>query len=47
MQSRSALARLQQVTTLSLLAWALVWLGWYWERSPRLAVAGFMMIVIG
>lgn len=47
MQSRSALARLQQVTTLSLLAWALIWLGWYWERSPRLAVAGFLVIVMG
>jgi pimeloyl-ACP methyl ester carboxylesterase len=44
MQSRSALARLQQATTLSLLAAAVGWFGWHWPRSPILAVTGFLAI---
>ena len=47
MQSRSALARLQQVTTLSLLLAALAWLAWFWQRSPLLALAGFLAIAMG
>jgi len=45
MQSRSALARLQQATTLSALAAGVVWLAWYWRHSAWLAVAGFAIIV--
>ena len=47
MQPRSALARLQQVTTLSLLTSALAWLAWCWQRSPAFAWAGFGIIVLG
>ena len=47
MQRSSSLARLQQVTTLSLLALSVVWLGWYWPRSPTLALAGAALIVFG
>ena len=47
MQPRSALARLQQVTTLSLLAAAFAWLGWHWQRSPAAAVLGFAFIAFG
>ena len=47
MQPRSALARLQQVTTLSLLAAAFAWLGWHWQRSPATAVLGFALIAFG
>jgi triacylglycerol lipase len=43
MQSRSALARLQQGTTLSVLAAALAW-AWYWRATPWLALAGFALI---
>jgi hypothetical protein len=46
-QSRSALARLQQVTTVSLLCAALVWLVWHWQHSPLLAVTGFLAIAMG
>ena len=45
MPSRSALARLQQGTTLSLLLVALAWLGWHWRDSPALAVAGAVFIL--
>jgi pimeloyl-ACP methyl ester carboxylesterase len=47
MHPRSALARLQQVITLSLLAAALGWLAWHWQRSPLLAVGGFVLIAFG
>lgn len=47
MQPRSALARLQQVTTLSLLGGGLAWLAWHWPDSPLLAVAGFLVLVMG
>ncbi len=43
MQSRSALARLQQATTLGVLAAALAW-AWYWRGTPWLALAGFAVI---
>lgn len=43
---RSPLARLQQITTLSLLAAATAWLAWHWPRSPLLAVVGFAAIVL-
>jgi triacylglycerol lipase len=47
MPSRSALARLQQATTLALLLAALAWLGWRWHDSPVLALAGFALIAFG
>jgi len=47
MPSQSALARLQQVITLSLLSSALAWLAWHWRESPLLALAGFFVIVLG
>jgi pimeloyl-ACP methyl ester carboxylesterase len=47
MQSRSALARLQQAITLSLLSCAAVWLAWHWHDSRLLAVAGFLAIALG
>lgn len=47
MQPRSALARLQQAVTLSLLAAAIAWLAWHWPRSPGVAVLGFVLIAFG
>ncbi|HSV37008.1 MAG TPA: alpha/beta fold hydrolase [Ramlibacter sp.] len=47
MQTRSALARLQQVTTLGLLACASAWLAWHWRQSPGRAIAGFVIIALG
>jgi pimeloyl-ACP methyl ester carboxylesterase len=47
MPSSSALARLQQVTTLSLLVGATAWLTWYWGRSPFIALGGFVAIAMG
>ena len=47
MQSRSALARLQQAITLSSLAGAMAWLIWHWQGSPFSAAAGFLLIVSG
>jgi len=46
MQPRSSLARLQQATTLSLLAAALAWLAWHWDSSPMRASAGFLVIAM-
>lgn len=46
MHSRSALARLQQATTLSLLLAASAWLGGHWRDSPAVALAGFALIVL-
>jgi hypothetical protein len=45
MPLRSALARLQQGTTLTLLLVALAWLGGHWRSSPALAVAGAVFIL--
>jgi pimeloyl-ACP methyl ester carboxylesterase len=45
MPLHSALARLQQGTTLSLLLAALAWLAWHWRDSPALAVAGAVFIL--
>lgn len=45
--SRSTLARLQQVITVSLLFAAVTWLAWYWRDAPLLALAGFAVIVLG
>lgn len=47
MRPHSALARLQQVLTLTSLAAALTWLAWHWRDSPVLALAGFFTIVLG
>lgn len=44
MQSRSALARLQQAITLSLLFCAAAWLAWHWRDSRLVAIAGFLAI---
>ena len=41
------LARLQKITTLSLLAAALAWGLIFWRDSPALAVAGFAAILLG
>lgn len=46
MPSRSALARLQQVTTLSLLVAGAAWLAWFWNASHVVAIAGFAAIVL-
>lgn len=46
MPARSTIARLQQATTMSLLAAALAWLGWHWAQAPGLAVAGFVGIAL-
>jgi pimeloyl-ACP methyl ester carboxylesterase len=46
MQSRSALARLQQASTLSLLACACAWLAWHWRSSHLVALAGFLVIAM-
>ena len=47
MRSHSTLARLQQLTTFSLLACAALWLVWHWRDSPLLAAAGFLAIAMG
>jgi pimeloyl-ACP methyl ester carboxylesterase len=47
MQSRSALARLQQAITLFLLTFAVSWLVWHWQRSPMLALGGVLLIAMG
>lgn len=47
MQPRSSLARLQQATTILLVACALAWLGWHWRDSPGVGVAGFVAILMG
>ncbi|MRD49510.1 triacylglycerol lipase [Caenimonas koreensis] len=44
MQSHSALARLQQVVTVTLAALSLGWFAWHWNASPGIAVAGFVLI---
>jgi triacylglycerol esterase/lipase EstA (alpha/beta hydrolase family) len=46
MQSHSALARLQRVTTLLLFGGALAWLAWHWHDSPLGALAGAVAIVM-
>lgn len=45
MPRHSALARLEQAVVFALVAGALAWLAWHWERSPRLAVAGAIAIL--
>lgn len=47
MPTHSVLARLQQATTISLIAAALGWLAWHWPKSPLLALAGFAFIAMG
>jgi pimeloyl-ACP methyl ester carboxylesterase len=47
MRSGSALARFQQLITLSLLACALGWLAWFWKSSHATALAGFAAIALG
>jgi pimeloyl-ACP methyl ester carboxylesterase len=46
MQSHSALARLQQATTLFVLLCATAWLAWHWQGSPLRAVVGFVAIAM-
>jgi pimeloyl-ACP methyl ester carboxylesterase len=46
MPSRSALARLQQAITLSLLVAGAAWLAWFWNTSHAIAAAGFVAIVL-
>jgi triacylglycerol lipase len=45
MQSHSALARLQQATTIFVLACGFAWLAWHWPDSPIRALVGFVAIV--
>lgn len=45
MPSRSALARLQQGTTFTLLFAALAWLGWRWREAPAAAIVGAVFIL--
>jgi pimeloyl-ACP methyl ester carboxylesterase len=45
MRSKSALARLQQAITLSLLCAASAWLAWHWHASRLMALAGFVAII--
>lgn len=47
MSHRSSLARLQQFTTLALLAGATGWLAWHWNESTSLAWAGAAIIIFG
>lgn len=47
MKSHSALARLQQATTFTLVAASLGWLVWHWTSSPARAVIGFLLIAMG
>lgn len=47
MRPRSALARLQQVITLTLATFALGWLAWHWRQSPLMAIAGAVAIAMG
>jgi pimeloyl-ACP methyl ester carboxylesterase len=46
MRSHSALARLQQAITLSLLCAASLWLAWHWHESRIVALAGFVAITL-
>lgn len=46
MPSHSALARLQQFTTLSLLAASIGWAFWIWPASPLLALGGAFAIAL-
>ena len=47
MRNSSSLARLQQVTTASLLCAAAAWLAWHWGDSILKALTGFLAIVMG
>lgn len=42
----SALARLEQATTLGLVALAACWLWWAWPQSPAWALAGFVLTLM-
>jgi hypothetical protein len=44
-RQRSALARFQQVVTSSVLACAVVWLAFHWQRAPWIGLAGFALIL--
>jgi pimeloyl-ACP methyl ester carboxylesterase len=46
MPTHSALARMQQAITVSLLIAAGSWLAWFWSSSAALAIAGFALIVM-
>jgi triacylglycerol lipase len=45
MHKRSALADLQKLTTVSLLALAAAWLAWFWQTSPGWAMTGALGIL--
>jgi len=47
MRTHSALARIQQVSTLLVAVAGLGWLAWRWEDSPTTAVAGLLIIWFG
>jgi len=47
MRPHSALARLQQVTTIGLVLAASAWLAGYWRISPGVALLGFAAILLG
>ncbi len=46
MPSHSALARLQQFTTLAALTGATAWGYWHWPQSPLVALVGFLAIAL-
>jgi hypothetical protein len=46
-RTSSSLARLLQGITLVLLAGATAWLAWFWQRSPWIAAAGFILVAAG
>ena len=47
MNPPSALARLQQVGTLLVVAAGLAWLAWHWRQSPAIAVGGLLVLWFG
>src|SRR5665647_2108747 len=47
MRSHSQLARLQQISTLTVAACALAWLAWQWPHAPVRAGVGFVLIGMG
>lgn len=47
MRAHSSLARLQQLTTISIVAAAIAWAVWRWPQSLWQAIAGFVLVAFG